>query len=629
MSTKLKSPRTNPLPRKWQKPLLFAGLGIIVGLTLVCLILVSLTASYKGKIYPKTYIGTHNFGGLTIAQTKQRLQDISQAVPESIEVRVDNQIQTTFNLKAAGLTYDIDATSTSLYRTGRNRSLFISFKELINTLVWRNSHEAEFTLDDTKLNTVVTQVLDQTNTAAKDASVVLSDEGVPTLSPASIGHGLTKQALEITLRTGLGTFEPAINTTSQTLEPTIVDDQATYAVTQATTLLTRAPFTIAAEPAKTTIDDAKLFSWLTFELRPRTEIPELQPSPVLSPVIEKILPKAEAIDLSRILVARVDQARVKDFLTSFSASVNQDPLNAELTAKEGRVVVKSPHRDGKTLKLDESTAAIVAHIDAQDVQAPQPTVTLVTDIVKAEIQESTIETLGLKELIGRGETSFTGSPDNRVHNITVGASKLNGAIIPKDQEFSTLKRLGHVDGAAGYLPELVIKGDRTIPEFGGGLCQVSTTLFRSALNAGLPITARSNHSYRVSYYEPPVGLDATIFQNPDVDFKFKNDTPGYILVQSKVVGKKITFELYGTKDGRVSNLTDPVVTNITPPPPEIRTETDTLPKGEVKQIEKPHDGATASVVYTVTRDGQEIYKKTFRSRYVPWTARFLVGTKEG
>jgi vancomycin resistance protein YoaR len=166
-----------------------------------------------------------------------------------------------------------------------------------------------------------------------------------------------------------------------------------------------------------------------------------------------------------------------------------------------------------------------------------------------------------------------------------------------------------------------------VPDFGGGLCQVSTTLFRAVMNAGLKVTARQNHSYRVSYYEPPVGEDATIFL-PGPDFRFLNDTPASILIIGQIQGNSISFDLWGTKDGRSVTITDPIVTNVKDPGDPIYADTDTLPKGTQKQIEKAHQGATAVVTYTVSRDSKVINQQTIRSVYKPWPARFLVGTHE-
>jgi vancomycin resistance protein YoaR len=201
---------------------------------------------------------------------------------------------------------------------------------------------------------------------------------------------------------------------------------------------------------------------------------------------------------------------------------------------------------------------------------------------------------------------------------------LNGILLNPDDTFSTLSHLGKIDASSGYLEELVIKEDRTKPEFGGGLCQVSSTLFRAALNAGMKITERQNHKYRVSYYEPPIGMDATIY-DPAPDFKFVNNYKSHILIQSKVEGTKLTFELYGTKDARTIEISTPEMFDVVPAGNPVMIETDTLPAGEKKQVEKAHEGASAKFNYKVTRDGTVLQEKTFLSKYVPWPEKWLVG----
>ncbi|MBX4211787.1 MAG: VanW family protein [Candidatus Yanofskybacteria bacterium] len=238
---------------------------------------------------------------------------------------------------------------------------------------------------------------------------------------------------------------------------------------------------------------------------------------------------------------------------------------------------------------------------------------------------------GITELIGKATTRFTGSPTNRISNIKNGVKFLTGLIVKPGEEFSTLQALGTIDNTTGYLPELVIKGDRTTPEFGGGLCQVSTTLFRAVMNAGLPVTARRNHSYRVAYYENDgagrrigPGLDATIYE-PDPDFKFKNDTANPIVIIGTVEGDKVTFELFGTGDGRSSEIKGPTLLTEIPAGPPMYVETDTLAPGVVKQIETAHPGGTTTATYIITyADGQKV-SQVFKSSYRRWPARYLVG----
>jgi vancomycin resistance protein YoaR len=174
--------------------------------------------------------------------------------------------------------------------------------------------------------------------------------------------------------------------------------------------------------------------------------------------------------------------------------------------------------------------------------------------------------------------------------------------------------------------ELVIKGDKTTPEYGGGLCQVGTTTFRVALNTGLPIIERRNHSYRVSYYEP-AGTDATIY-DPSPDLKFVNDTAGHILIQTKITGNTLRFEFWGTSDGRQVTQTKPEIYNITQPGPTKIVETQELAPGQKKCTESAHAGADTVFYRTITYMSGEKKEETWKSHYVPWQAVCLVGVEK-
>ena len=222
-----------------------------------------------------------------------------------------------------------------------------------------------------------------------------------------------------------------------------------------------------------------------------------------------------------------------------------------------------------------------------------------------------------------GTSNFKGSPKNRRHNIKVGADTLSGILITPGEEFSLVKALGEINKETGYLPELVIKGNRTIPEYGGGLCQIGTTIFRATLASGLPILERKNHSFRVRYYEP-AGTDATIY-GPKPDYRFLNDTGYHILIQTRIEGDDLIFEFWGTKDGRVAEQTKPVIYNITAPKPTQYIETADLPVGEVKCTEHAVPGADTSFDYKVTYPSGEVKETTFKSHYIPWQEVCLIG----
>ena len=200
------------------------------------------------------------------------------------------------------------------------------------------------------------------------------------------------------------------------------------------------------------------------------------------------------------------------------------------------------------------------------------------------------QALSFPDLLARGESNFAGSPANRRHNIAVATSKYNGLVIMPGEQFSFNQYLGAVDAANGYLPELVIKDNVTTPEYGGGICQVSTTAFRAAMESGLNIVERHNHSYPVAYYGTP-GYDATVY-SPSPDFKFTNDTAKPIYLKTHIIGTRVLFDVYGTSDGRQVTVNGPFVTK-----------------------RNPDGSLTAAVAQIVKKNGKSIREKNFVSHY--------------
>jgi vancomycin resistance protein YoaR len=326
---------------------------------------------------------------------------------------------------------------------------------------------------------------------------------------------------------------------------------------------------------------------------------------------------------SSIVTLAFTTAAAREFFDSLAAEVNQPAYDAKFEVQNGRVAAFQSSQPGRAVDV----AATMRAAEAALVAGVSKPVTLTVAVTEPTVTTAEANDLGITELIGVGTSNFKGSPKNRRHNIKVGADSLNGLLVKPDETFSLLKALGTIDASTGYLPELVIKGNKTIPEYGGGLCQIGTTTFRAALGSGLPIVERRNHSYRVVYYEP-AGTDATIY-DPAPDFKFKNDTGGTILIQTKVQGDDLRFEFWGTKDGRQVEQTKPRIFNVTVPPPTKIVETEDLEPGEKKCTEKPHNGADAEFTYTVTyadgrKDGQ-----VFKSHYVPWQEVCLLGVPKG
>ncbi len=265
-------------------------------------------------------------------------------------------------------------------------------------------------------------------------------------------------------------------------------------------------------------------------------------------------------------------------------------------------------------------AAVIAYRDAAFLGRTQFVIPVV--ITEPEPSVSDWYARGVRGLIGEGVSDFRGSSRSRVHNIRTGAAHLNGSWIPRGGTFSFNAAVGSIDEGRGYVESLVILGDTTEKGVGGGICQVSTTTFRAAFFAGLPVTERHPHSYQLHYYRP-LGLDATIYQ-PARDLKFKNDTPGDILVQTQVQGHRLFVRLFGTPDRSVE-WSGPFISKRKPAlkPREIVDET--LAPGYRKQVDWAAAGLTAVITRKVYYDNGRVYDDIFKSVYRPWGDVFLVG----
>jgi len=320
-------------------------------------------------------------------------------------------------------------------------------------------------------------------------------------------------------------------------------------------------------------------------------------------------------------------------LEPIKKKIDKDPVDAQFKFENGRVTTFRPSENGQTVGMDKinqileaKTLTIITSNKAQEIIIPIPII-----IIEPDITTEKANNLGIKELIGKGESTFYNSIPGRVFNINLAASRINGILIAPGEVFSFNKALGDISAFTGYKQAYIIQNGRTVLGDGGGVCQVSTTFFRAILDAGLPVVERNAHAYRVGYYEQdsPPGLDATIFV-PSVDLKFKNDTGNYILVQREIDlnNYSLKFYFYGTNDGRVTNISKPVILNQSAPPAPLYQDDPSLPVGQVKQTDFEAWGANVYFTRTVTKNGKTIISDKFTSNYRPWQAVFLRGTKQ-
>ncbi|MCF7812605.1 VanW family protein [Candidatus Gracilibacteria bacterium] len=288
--------------------------------------------------------------------------------------------------------------------------------------------------------------------------------------------------------------------------------------------------------------------------------------------------------------------------------------------EEGNIVFEGQPHDGFEIHQEKLVHLINRAIREGDQYVRVPAKKIFSDVVV----HPDLQKRGIREIIAVGESNFSGSSEARRQNIHAGAQRFNGVIVPQDRRFSFNQVLGSVDEENGFVRELVIKGDKTEKELGGGLCQVSTTAFRAAFSGGFPITQRRNHSYAVPYYKP-FGLDAAIYLGA-LDLRFRNDTPGDILIQTFTEGDNLFFVFYGTDDERKITLEGPFISNYQEAPEAIVYESEDLPIGEKEEISHAHDGFRAEWVRKITT-GEETHSETFISDYRPWPARHRIGTR--
>lgn len=326
-----------------------------------------------------------------------------------------------------------------------------------------------------------------------------------------------------------------------------------------------------------------------------------------------------------------DKQPIKDLVNILEDQYSIAPKDALFTFENNRVTSFRKEEPGLGISSEKLMQDIDTAINLLKKKRGDKQVILADVIITPKITLATANNFNIEELIGEGRSDFSHSIPDRIHNIGLAASKMHGILIPKDSVFSFNEHIGDISSHTGYKPSYIIKAGRTVLGDGGGVCQVSTTLFRAALNTGLQIVERHAHAYRVSYYEndSSPGLDATIF-SPSVDLKIENNTPGAILIQTEFDKEKKTlvFKLYGKKDGRSVQISPVTVSDYKPPLPPIYQDDPTLKKGVVKQVDYPASGAKATFTYKVSLNNELLEDRKFVSNYRAWQAVYLVGQSE-
>jgi vancomycin resistance protein YoaR len=550
---------------------------------LVILIILTYQVTFMDKFYPGIFLGDTNLVFLDKAQA-EKLTNAKFADRSTQTLALTYQNQNFYiDLSTASASIKTDAAIDEAFKIGRSGNLLQRLQDQVLAILQKKNLNPKVSFN---INAQSDAIAASIYKAKIDAKLSINGD----IEPEVVGSELDKEKLNTGIRNFLTAGQAPNALPVKILIPEVTTTKASIARNYLK-VVEKEPIKLIHEDTSWTIDSKTLLSLL--DLKDPTNL--------------------------------VDRDKLSEYLKDVSNKVNQPLKEAQFNfdATSSRVSAFVPAQEGRELDIEKTATLVNLALKGERPKL----VTLPVKTIEPKIKTSEVNNLGIKELLGQGVSYFAGSIPNRIYNVGLTASKINGVLVPPGEIFSFNRTVGDISAATGFKQAYVIKEGRTVLDDGGGVCQDSTTLFRAALNAGLPIVKRTAHAYRVGYYEQgfPPGLDATIYY-PSVDFQFKNDTGHHILIQAHTVGTTLTIDLYGTSDGRVANLTRPIITSQTPAPPELRQDDPTLPKGVVKQVDFAAAGANVVFQRTVVRNGETIINETYRSNYRPWQAVYLVGT---
>ncbi len=287
---------------------------------------------------------------------------------------------------------------------------------------------------------------------------------------------------------------------------------------------------------------------------------------------------------------------------------------------------------GKLVKVD-GTSGVVVDQGKASVQlgefvtkAGLNTLALPATASEPEITSADLPEPGALSIIAVGHSTYYGSHPERMTNIAVAASKLNGVVVPAGETFSFLNTIGHITDDNGFVGGLIISGGRTVEGLGGGVCQVSTTTFRALYSAGLPVVERNQHAYRVGYYEPQVGFEAAVY-DPGLDLKMKNDTGGPIMLRvvNNPAARKLDIQVWGVKQTRKVTVAPATILSRTPHPPAQFVVNPALRPGQRRQVDWAADGYNLFITRTIKDANGAVRTDKVSTSYKPWRAVFEMG----
>ena len=585
-------------------------IGIVVFLLIWLGSFAAFQAWHAGRILPHIMAGTLDLGGLTPEEAGVKLytQFTFSQNNKSRLILPDGSQET--DLSALGIRLDAAATTMRAYQQGRNLLDGQWIALMFNLDPKGYQVKPQIIFDQQAAYDYLLQISRQVDQPAVEASLLLDGTRV-IASPGSTGFVVDIPAtIDLISQQILEGNLDQVTLVVEVVEPDLMD---------------ASPFTSIAEKVLSRsfllrIPDSQADAGKTWEISPDELAPMLT------------FPK-EIVNGSTTIKPRLHEMALTNLLARVSAE-------SGIASENPRFIFNDDTRQldlltnaitGRQLNIEKSARAVQEAVSAGNHESG-----LVFNLIQPEVTDSaTASALGITELVHEESSYFFGSSSARIHNIEIAASEFYGLLVAPGETFSMASAMGDVSLDAGYTEALIIFDGRTIEGVGGGVCQVSTTLFRAAFFAGFPIVERHPHAYRVSYYEKTAGnqrdpnlagLDATVYV-PIVDLKFTNDTPYWLLMETYInrSASRITWKFYSTSDNRSVQWHTTGPTNIVEPKKPKYTLNPKLEPGEIKQVDWEAQGADVRVNRSVYRDGSLILEDSFFTQYAPWRAVYEYG----
>jgi len=444
---------------------------------------------------------------------------------------------------------------------------------------------------------------------AVDAGITVDAHGKLAVTPGQPSAVVDVAASVSAITGGLLQGESDVALVIDSSPPAILDAEAEKAVAEGEDLLSPG-LALSWKGGEGELDRGDLLQALTIRIRPGQDDP---------------------------FIFGLDPDLIREDLAPYAANFDITVQDARWRLSDGKIQLAIPESKGREIDLDASITAITEAFLAGETEA-----TLKVNEIQPRwtAEDGSAITLG-NAVLGEGGTWYGDSSEARRQNVELASAHLNGWLVPPDGVFSYAESVGQITEENGFVTGYGIIDDgnggfTTAPVVGGGICQVSTTLFQAAFWAGLPIVERHQHPYYLRTYGEAVtglpGLDAMVNIEPDwaLDLKFRNTTGYWMAVVLIPDGAMVYARILGTDPGWDIEVPGPTIENVITPDPAMRyTESPEFPVGTERIVESAQDGFDVRIDRTVRKGGKVVLEDAFFSSFAPSYNTTMRGTGTG